>query len=210
MSRANFITFEGIEGSGKTTQIQLLAEHLRERGHALVLTREPGGTTVGERLRDVLLDPTNQPTPLAELLILEAARAQVVAEVIAPALANGIHVLCDRFSDSSLAYQGGGRGLDPEMISGLSELACNGVVPDRTLILDLPVEKALTRARHRSSTTAANRRFEDEELHFHHAVAAAFRALALHAPTRVRLVDAQGTAGEVHLRVLNALAGVLS
>jgi dTMP kinase len=208
MAGGHFISFEGIEGSGKTTQIQRLAEHLRALGHTVVVTREPGGTHVGEHLRDILLDPASPPTPLAELFILEAARAQVVTEVIAPALAAGSTVLCDRFSDSSLAYQGGGRGIDPGTVAHLNDLACTGITPERTLVLDLPVEVALSRARRRPSTTAENRRFEDEELGFHAAVAEAFRALAALAPTRVRLVDARGTPDEVHVRVLAALAGV--
>ncbi len=200
------ITFEGIEGCGKTTQLLLLASHLQQRGLPVVTTREPGGTPLGERVRELLLDPRIVPVPAAELFLFEAARAQVVAEVIVPALAAGTTVLADRFSDSSLAYQGGARGLPGATVARLNELACNGLVPDRTLVFDLDVELAFGRARRRPSTTAENSRFEDEALAFHQAVAEAYRALARREPRRVAIVDARGTPEQVHARTRAAVA----
>jgi len=209
VTRGRFITFEGIEGCGKTTQLLLLASHLKHRGMTVVTTREPGGTPLGEQVRDVLLDPRLTPIPLVELFLLEAARAQLVASVIAPALESGKFVLSDRFADSSLAYQGGARRVPRTTVQRLNELACAGIVPDRTLVFDLDVELALGRARERPSTGPDNRRFEDEALAFHRAVAEAYRELALSEPGRVSIVDARGTPEEVHERTLAALAGVL-
>ncbi|HUK12531.1 MAG TPA: dTMP kinase [Thermoanaerobaculaceae bacterium] len=209
VSRGHFVTFEGIEGSGKTTQLQLVAEHLRRCGVAVVTTREPGGTPLGERIRDLLLDPRLTPTPAAELFLLEAARAQLVAAVIGPALREGAFVLADRFADSSLAYQGAARSLGVEMVARLNAIACGAVVPDRTLVFDLDVGIALSRARSRASTTATNRRFEDEEVAFHRAVAHAYLELARRDPGRLRIVDAAGTREDVFNRTLASLDGVL-
>lgn len=209
MQRGRFITFEGIEGSGKSTQVERLAAYLQHRGVSVVATREPGGTTLGEHLRGVLLDPSSDPAAAAELFILEAARAQLVARVIVPALDSGATVIADRFADSSVAYQGVARGLGIDLVERLNEVACAGVVPDRTLVLDLPVEVGLPRARSRQSTNAANRRFEDETDGFHRAVASGYRDLAVRHPGRVHLVDARGTVDEVHARVLAALQGTL-
>jgi len=175
-----------------------------------VTAREPGGTVLGERLREILLDPATVPVPLAELLMLEAARAQLVQRVIAPALAQGAWVLSDRFSDSSTAYQGGARGLGLEVVTALNAIACGAVRPDRTLLFDLPVKISLARARNRSSQTPSNRRFEDEREAFHRSVAAAYLDLARREGSRVRLVDADGDPEEVHARVLEALADVLA
>jgi dTMP kinase len=209
VERGRFITFEGIEGCGKSTQLLLLASHLKHHGLTVVTTREPGGTPLGERVRGVLLDPRLGPLPLVELFLLEAARAQLVADVITPALEAGKFVLSDRFADSSLAYQGGARRLPRATVRRLNELACAGVVPDRTLVFDLDVELALGRARERPSTGPDNRRFEDEALAFHRAVADAYRELARSEPGRVSIVDARGTPEEVHGRTLAALAGVV-
>jgi len=209
VSRGHFVTFEGIEGSGKTTQLDLLAGHLRRRGVKVVTTREPGGTPLGERVRDLLLDPRLVPVAAAELFLLEAARAQVVANVIDPALRDGAFVLSDRFADSSTAYQGAARSLGLEAVERLNRLACGATVPDRTLVFRLDVETALARARGRATTTASNRRFEDEELAFHQAVARGYLELAAREPGRVVLVDAAGTVAEVHQRALAALEGLL-
>lgn len=209
MPGGTLITFEGIEGCGKTTQLRLLARDLQERGLAVVTTREPGGTALGERIRDLLLDPRLAPVALGELFLLEAARSQVVAQVIVPALEAGNFVLCDRFADSSVAYQAGGRGIDRAAVEGLNALACAGVVPDRTLVFDLEVELALARARHRPTTTVDNRRFEDEAISFHRAVAAAYHDLAHREPHRVVLVDARGTTEQVQVRALAAIADLL-
>jgi dTMP kinase len=209
VARGRLITFEGTEGCGKTTQLLLLTRELKDRGVSVVTTREPGGTPLGERVRRLLLDPKLTPSPIAELFLLEAARAQLVADVIAPALASGSFVLSDRFSDSSIAYQSGGRRLPRQTVDHLNELACAGIVPDRTLVFDLDIELAVGRARRRAATTADNRRFEDEALEFHGAVAEAFRQLAREQPHRVALIDARGTPEEVHEHVVAALAGIL-
>jgi dTMP kinase len=207
--RGAFITFEGVEGSGKSTQAELLRRHLAGRGVTVVSTREPGGTRLGERVRDILLDPAADPVPLSELFLLEAARAQLVATVIAPALAAGAVVISDRFADSSLAYQGAARGLGSEVVAALNAAACGATVPDRTVLLDIDVARALARARARASTTAGNRRFEDEAIAFHAGVARGYRELAGRHPERVRTVAADGSPEQVHRRVLAALAGVL-
>ena len=207
--RGRFITFEGIEGCGKSVQHRLLADHLQASGVRVLLTREPGGTPLGEALRSLVLDPAYAPTPLAELLVLEAARTQLVATVIAPALERGEWVLSDRFADASSAYQGVARRLGLETVAMLNATACGSIWPDRTLVLDLDVETALARARARPTTTASNRRFEDEALEFHRAVAAGYRELAASEPERVRMVDAHGTPAEVFARVREAVEDLL-
>lgn len=209
MREGRLITFEGIEGSGKTTQLLKLADYLRGRGTPVLTTREPGGTSVGERVRAILLDPALKPVPLAELFLLEAARAQLVAEIIQPALAAGTFVLSDRFADSSLSYQAGARRVALAVVEQLNALACVGVIPDRTVVLDLDVELAVARARQRPETTAGNRRFEDEAMAFHRAVAEAYRALAARAAPRVVLVDGSGAPTDVHARVLAAVRDML-
>jgi dTMP kinase len=209
VQRGFLITFEGVEGCGKSTQVELLAAHLRECGTRVTVTREPGGTSLGEQVRALLLSPASAPVPLAELFLLEAARAQLVANLVAPALARGEVVISDRFSDSSLAYQGTGRGLGWDVVRRLNAIACGEVHPLRTVVLQVPLDVALERARSRAATTAANRRFEDEALAFHRLVAAGFETLAQEEPDRVRLVDGDGTPQEVHQRVRAELAEVL-
>ena len=207
--RETFITFEGIEGSGKSTQVALLVRFLSAGGADVVTTREPGGTRLGERVRDILLDPASDPVPLSELFLLEAARAQLVSRVIAPALAAGRVVVSDRFADSSSAYQGTARALGAGVVATLNAAACGEVVPTRTLVLDLDVEVAIARARERATTTSDNSRFEDEAMAFHRRVAAGYREVARCEPGRVRLVDASGSPEQVHERVLAELADLL-
>ncbi|BCW94467.1 MAG: thymidylate kinase [Thermoanaerobaculum sp.] len=209
MAGGIFVSFEGIEGCGKSTQLSLLAQELQRRGVKVVTTREPGGTPLGEEIRALLLNPAFSPTPWAELFLLEAARAQLVATVIRPALEEGAWVLADRFSDSSLAYQAGGRGLPWAQVRALNRMATGGLLPHRTLVLTLPVSQALTRARNRASTQASNRRFEDEAEAFHRRVARAFQRLATQEPQRVRLVDGRGSTSQVHARVLKELSELL-
>ncbi|MEW5877300.1 MAG: dTMP kinase [Acidobacteriota bacterium] len=209
MAGGIFVSFEGIEGCGKSTQLSLLAQELQRRGVKVVTTREPGGTPLGEEIRALLLNPAFSPTPWAELFLLEAARAQLVGTVIRPALEEGAWVLADRFSDSSLAYQAGGRGLPWAQVRALNRMATGGLLPHRTLVLTLPVSQALTRARNRASTQASNRRFEDEAEAFHRRVARAFQRLATQEPQRVRLVDGRGSASQVHARVLKELSELL-
>lgn len=196
--RGRLIALEGGEACGKSTQAALLAERLRA-----VLTREPGGTAVGERVRGVLLDAAVVGLdPRAEALLMASARAQHVSEVVAPALAAGRYVVTDRFSHSSLAYQGYGRGLDIEELRWLSEWATGGLWPDVVVLLDLPRGVAL-------ASPASPDRFEAEAWAFHERVRAGFRALAAGDPDRWRVVDAAGTVDEVAARVWAAAAPIL-
>lgn len=189
-----FITLEGVEGCGKTTQLHLLAGHLERLGCRVVTTREPGGTPLAEALRSLLLDPeTGAISPLSELMMYAAARAQHVHAVIRPALERGDVVLCDRFCDSTLAYQGGGRGLALDQIRTLNTLATGGLAPDCTLLLDLPVEDGLAR----SGKRGALDRIEGESADFHHRVRAAFLDIARAEPERITIIDASAPAGEV-------------
>lgn len=188
-----FITLEGGEGVGKTTQQALLAERLQREGYACVSTREPGGTALGEALRELLLhgDPL---TPLAELLLYAADRAEHVNKVIAPALAVGQVVICDRFTDSTLAYQGYGRGLNLEQIRQLNHLATGGLQPQLTLWLDLAPEVGLARSR-------LGDKLEQEHLEFHRRVYRGFQALAAAEPQRIVRIDAEGSLAEVAARI---------
>lgn len=185
-----FITFEGGDGVGKSTHIRLLADRLAERGYEVVRVREPGGTAIGEALRAIVLDPANAAmTPEAELLVYEAARAQIVAEAIEPALARGAVVLCDRFFDSTVAYQVFARGLDREFVDDANRFATGGLVPDRTLLLVCAgAEEGLERAHDQAEPD----RLEQEGVAFHRKVAAGFAALAAEDPARVRTVDSRG------------------
>ncbi len=170
---ACFITFEGIEGCGKTTQLRLLARRLEADGHAVTVTREPGGCPIADQIRNILLDADNQAiTPLTELLLYAAARAQHMSEVVTPALEAGGIVLCDRFTDATIAYQGYGRRLDLAVIDKLNQLATGGIRPDLTVLLDCPAETGLKRAISRINSAAGAReeRFELESLQFHQRV----------------------------------------
>lgn len=189
-----FITFEGGDGVGKSTHIRLLEEALKKHGHEVVRVREPGGTVIGEALRALVLDPAHtEMTPEAELLIYEAARAQIVAEVIAPALERGAVVLCDRFFDSTVAYQAFARGLDREFVDAANAFAVSGTVPDRTLLLVCEnAEEGLERAQ----DIAEPDRLEQEGIAFHEKVRRGFAALAADDPERVRVIDSQGDVDE--------------
>ncbi len=199
-----FITFEGIEGSGKSLQISLAKAHLEARGIRCLVTREPGGTEFGVAVRQVLLRVGGAPRdPLSELLLYLADRHQHLIEVIEPALAGGITVLSDRYHDATRAYQGAARGIDPAVIDELARLL--GIPdPAGTILLDLDPAAGLARARERNaSDSAAGRegRFEAEELSFHEAVRAAYLDLARRFPARIRIVDARGTPAEVFARL---------
>lgn len=199
-----FLTFEGGEGSGKSTQIRLLARDLEAAGFSVRLLREPGGTQVGEAVRAILLDPHHADfEPRAELLLYEAARAQLVAEVIEPALAAGEVVLCDRFYDSTTAYQGFGRGLPESDIAALNDVATGGLRPHRTLVLDIAPELGLSRA-----TVHATDRLEAEEIGFHERVRRGFLQIARDEPQRVRVIDASGSVDEVADAVRAALRDI--
>jgi len=182
-----FVTFEGGEGSGKSTQVTLLAERLRGRGLDPLLTREPGGTPLAEGIRALLLDPGRTPRAMTEALLMEAARAELVAERIRPALAAGRVVLCDRYDDSTLAYQGAGRGLDLELLARLNRAATGGLTPDLTLLYDLDPEVGVAR---RAQAAGDTNRLDREPLEFHRRVRAHYLALAAREPRRVAVLDA--------------------
>lgn len=184
-----FITFEGTEGSGKSTQIERLRDHLAAQGHDVLVTREPGGTPIAEAIREILLDTSHTAmTSVTELFLYEAARAQHVTEKVRPALLDGRWVLCDRYIDSTTAYQGGGRGLPTDVLEKFHEIATSGLWPHLTFVLDIPVEEGLARA-------GAGRRYdriEAETLDFHRRVREGYLALAERHPERIRVIDARG------------------
>ncbi|MCU0234888.1 MAG: dTMP kinase [Thermoanaerobaculales bacterium] len=210
MPRGTFITFEGGEGTGKSTQLALLDEWLRTLGHRTVLTREPGGTALAEAVRALLLDPQLAPDGWSEIFLLEAARHDHVERVIRPALAAGAVVLSDRFADSSLVYQGLVRGLGWDEVAALNRLATGGLEPDLTVVLDLDPEAALTRAHRRNSHGAGREsRLDDEPAAFHRAVREGFLELARREPDRVRVVDAAGAPDKVFARIRPVLPEAL-
>lgn len=201
-SRGLFITVEGIDGCGKSTQARLIAAALEAAGHDVLRLREPGGVKISEQIRAILLDPANaEMGDVCELLLYEAARAQLVHQVIRPALAAGKTVVCDRFYDSTTAYQAFADGLDRNMVSQANELAVDGCRPDLTLVFDLPVKDALRRR----SGREAEDRLELKGLEFQERVAAGFRAVAADEPDRVKLIDAGGSIAEVFSSVVAEL-----
>ena len=200
-----FVTFEGPEGSGKSTQLALLADALRRDGRAVVITREPGGTALGEALRALLLDASEPPTAEAEAYLMTAARAEHVRQVIRPALASGALVLCDRFADSTLAYQGAGRGLPLDQLLVLQELAVGDTWPTLTLLLDVPVATGLERRRRAGRAN----RLDVEHVAFHERVAAWYRSAAARQPWRWRVIDGTQDPAMVHTAVLNAVVATL-
>ena len=185
--RGYFVTFEGGEGTGKSTQIARLEARLRALGIDPLVTREPGGTPLAERVREALLDPALRPGPLSEALLMEAARADLVANLLRPALAAGRVVLCDRYDDSTLAYQGAGRGLDPALLASLNAAATGGLRPDLTLLFDLDPAVGLTR---RSRAAGATNRLDREPADFHARVRERFLELAHAEPQRFVVIDA--------------------
>jgi dTMP kinase len=197
-----FITFEGGDGTGKSTQVKALESHLSERGKSFLSTREPGGTSLGKLIRQILLEVGKQPiTSPTELFLYLADRAQHIQETVAPALAQGKIVLCDRHTDSTLAYQGYGRGIDIGLLRRLNEMASCGIHPDITFLFDCPVEIGLSRTATRQVRTPPNAqredRFEREELEFHERVRAGFLELAGAEPERFRILDASRSIVEV-------------
>ncbi len=200
-----FITFEGGEGSGKTTQLRLLARRLRAFPEEVIETRDPGGTTIGKEIRRLLLSRESAPmSEAAELLLYEASRAQLVREVIGPALARGAVVLSDRFTDSTLAYQGYGRGLDLDLILRLNQLATAGLRPDLTVLLDVDPRVGLDRCAGAASAQAIARdRIEQEPLAFHQRTREGYLALARQEPGRIRVIDAALGLTEIETAVWN-------
>jgi dTMP kinase len=202
--RGRFITFEGLDGCGKSTQLEKLAAALRERGVEVVTTREPGGTEIGERIRAVLLDSrTAGLDSHAEMALMFASRAQLIAEVITPALEAGKWVLCDRFTDSTEAYQGGGRQLGTETVLQLHEILCRGLWPDLTILMDSDVSSSVKRARRRNkSANLDENRFEKESRAFFTRVHEAFLKIARREPDRVVQIDARPPIDVVHAAIL--------
>jgi len=209
--RGRFITFEGLDGCGKSTQMERLADVLRRHGLSVVVTREPGGTATGEKIRRLLLDTaTAGLAPLAELALMFASRAQHIAEVIQPALAAGTIVLCDRFTDSTEAYQGGGRKLGSKAVLELHRILCGDLQPDLTILMDSDVGASVERARRRNIADASKNsrakhdenRFEQESRAFFGRVRSAYLAIATRETQRVVLVDARGTAKGTHAKVV--------
>lgn len=196
-----FITFEGIDGCGKSTQLRLLASELRLRGVPVVATREPGGTTLGQKLRTALLDVQEQVDPLAELLVFAADRAQHVRKQLEPALEQNQVVLSDRYADATVAYQGGGRGFEPKLIEEIVELATGGLKPDLTLLFDLSVAESAVRTRKRVQNKRTDR-LDKEDAEFHTRVRNAYLEIAQAAPERFRIIDARGSVNQTHQVVM--------
>ena len=202
MSRVkNFISFEGIEGSGKSTQVRLLADYLRTKGNDVITTFEPGGTSIGTKIRDLLLEPQNHMDPLTELLLYYASRAQHVREVIYPAILRNSVVITDRFTDSTIAYQGYARGLDLSIINSLDEIVVPDMRPRLTFLLDLDVEEGLRRNRHARKED----RFELETIEFHTRVRNGFLQIASEDPERVKVIDALMSAEEVNKEAIRIM-----
>ena len=212
--RGRFITFEGLDGCGKSTQLAKLATVLRAQDLPVVVTREPGGTPTGEKVRHLLLDTnTSSLAPLAELALMFAARAQHIGEVIQPALAEGRVVLCDRFTDSTEAYQGGGRKLGSEAVLALHRFLCGNMRPELTILMDSDVAMSVDRARRRNKTQAGQNsraksdenRFEQESRAFFGRVRNAYLAIAAREPERMVVVDARGTPDETHRQIVQVV-----
>ncbi|HXG67447.1 MAG TPA: dTMP kinase [Blastocatellia bacterium] len=211
--RGAFITLEGIDGCGKSTQIAMLARALAERGLDVAFTREPGGTPLGEQARRLVLSHASAGiTPEAELFLIAASRAQHVAEVIRPRLESGRSVISDRYTDSTVAFQGYGRGLDLRAIDAVNRIATGGLTPDLTIIFDLEPEMARARLAGRTAGESgpARDRFDEEEMNFHHRVRKGYLTLAADFPARIRVLNAQAPAEEIHRQVLDMVLPLVS
>ena len=201
--KGKFITIEGTDGVGKTTQINLLVEKLMQWGVPLLLVREPGGTVIGEKIRDMILDIANvEMTSMTEAMLYAAARTQLVDEKIVPALEEGYTVVCDRFVDSSIAYQGYARGLGQERVMAINRYALERVTPDLTLYLDLPPEIGIARKKN----VQALDRMEQEQMDFHNRVYAGYQALVKQYPQRIKAIDASLCVPQVHEKIMEAVA----
>lgn len=216
MPQGFFITFEGLDGSGKSTQLRKLAQWLEARGEPLVVTRQPGGTRIGDRIRSLLLDSrTESVSPMAELGLMFSDRAQSIAEVIRPALDAGRIVLCDRYTDSTEAYQGGGRQLGSEIVRQMHEVMCGGLHPDLTLLLLPDFQRSLDRARRRNQRTAAKHakdegRFESENEAFYRRVFDQYQAIARREPHRVAVIEGDDEIETIHDRITRIVMERLS
>ncbi len=206
--RGRFITFEGLDGSGKSTQLRMLAARLRAEGHEVIESAEPGGTPIGTQIRRILLDNRNHDLcPTAEMLLMFAARAQNVDQWILPALAAGKMVLSDRFTDSTLAYQGTGRGLGSEVVLEVDRIACRGLIPDLTIYIDIDPVTSLARAHARNevhSDTAT--RLDEQDLEFYRSVRKGYAQIASEEPSRVRVIDGARTVDEIAVDIWDCVA----
>jgi dTMP kinase len=203
-----FITFEGIDGCGKSTQLRMLTSELRARQLEVVTTREPGGTTLGQKLRAALLDVKEHVDPLSELLVFAADRAQHVRTVLRPALAENKIVISDRYADATVAYQGHGRGFKPELIQQIVQLATDGLMPELTLLFDLSVAESALRTRRRIAAKRTDR-LDREKVEFHERVRIAYLEIAKSNPNRVRVIDAKGSANQTHELVMDIVVPFL-
>jgi len=201
--RGLFITLEGPDGSGKTTQALLLARYLRKKGHRVVRTREPGGTSIAEALRRIILNPKNRISKLTEVLLYEAGRAQHTSELILPALGKGKTVICERYTDATLAYQGYGRGLSIRMVNELNRIASSGLKPDLTVLLDIDVREGLKRVKKISGRKMD--RMERESVRFHQRVRKGYLEIASRERKRVKLVRSKETPEKTHLEVVKVI-----
>jgi dTMP kinase len=212
MPRGLFITLEGLDGSGKTTQIKRLAAWIENRGFSPVVARQPGGTAIGDRIRSLLLDSGSTPlAPMTEMALMFADRAQAIAEVIEPALAGGRVVVCDRFTDSTEAYQGGGRQLGSERVLDLHRLICGNLQPDLTLLLLPSLQSSLARARrrnerHADQTGQDENRFEQEQTEFFRRVWGKYREIARREPDRVVVIEGNLSIDETHEQIVEAVS----
>jgi dTMP kinase len=204
--RGKFITFEGIDGSGKSTQLRMLAGELFSRGFDVLTTMEPGGTPLGRRLRKAFLETEENVSPLAELLLFAADRAQHVNFLIKPALAEGKIVISDRYADATFAYQGAGRGFPEKTVNQVIKLATDGLKPNLTLFFDLPVEKALLRTNSRSANGEQKNRMDLETAEFYARVRNAYLKIAEKEPKRFRIIDASGSTDEVQAQVVEIIS----
>ena len=208
MARGLFLTFEGMDGCGKTTQMHLLAARLRGLGRTVLETAEPGGTPIGAKIRRIVLDPANQElSPTAELLLYFASRAQNVDEWIVAALDRGEVVLADRFTDSSLVYQGYGRGLGAENVMALDRIACRGLKPELTILVDIDPETSLARAHARNAADAQGDRMDEQSAEFHRRVYEAYHELAAREPERVKVVEGRRSIEEIERDIWSIVAG---
>jgi len=202
-----FISFEGIEGTGKTIQSRLLYDYLKKKGLGVLLTEEPGGTTIGNTIRDLLLSVDNvQMAPLTELFLYNASRIQHLQEVIVPALEKGAVVITDRFTDSTVAYQGYGRGISLDLVNGIENIATGGVKPSLTFLLDLDVEIGLER----NKGINKKDRIELEDITFHRRVREGYHAIAAREPERIRIIDASKSIEHIHRSIIEIIRGSLT